>query len=651
MRHLKLLAALAIVVPSIAQNPIIHNQFTADPTARVFNNKVYLFPSHDIPAPVGQRQDWFCMEDYHVFSSENLTEWTDHGVILSQENVPWGKPDGYSMWAPDCVFKNGKYYFYYPNAPREGRGFAIGVAIADQPEGPYTPEKESIKGVGGIDPCVLIDDDGAAYLYWSGMGIRGGCLKENMTELENGSLVMEGLPEGFKEGPFAFKREGRYYLTFPWVRKDQGTETLAYAMSDSPLGPWQFKGLIMEEHDNRCWTNHHSLVEYKGQWYLFYHRNHYSPNMDKRRSACIEKVSFNADGTIQEVKQTLRGVGITPATDRIEIDRYSSVSDGVTTDFNDTTSTFNGWHATLEKKGSWLRYNDVDFAGISDSYIVVKAKANTNTSFTIRDKSEKGKVIARLTITVEGETGPFRRSMRGQWMTLTVPVEYIPKGITNLSVVCEGPEVSIDWLQFKNRTTYMKPATSTSTQPDAEGFIRRWMLLEPIRQDIRSNVIFTNTWLRDAFSKEYFNGQLTVLPKDGQKVKVGSQKLAWHLLDSETYNVKLFRFAEKWGQQTYGSLFWAVTVIDCPEEIRDVRLAAGSNGASMWWLNGEEVLLLEGDRRMVEDDGMSQRITLKEGRNILRCAVINGPGLSDMCVRFLDEKGAPVTGYLLKIEH
>ena len=651
MRHLTLLAALAIVVPSIAQNPIIHNQFTADPTARVFNNKVYLFPSHDIPAPIGQRQDWFCMEDYHVFSSENLTEWTDHGVILSQQDVPWGKPDGYSMWAPDCVFKNGKYYFYYPNAPREGRGFAIGVAIANQPEGPYTPEKESIKGVGGIDPCVLIDDDGAAYLYWSGMGIRGGRLKENMTELVNGSQVMEGLPEGFKEGPFAFKRKGRYYLTFPWVRKDQGTETLAYAMSDSPLGPWQFKGLIMEEHDNRCWTNHHSLVEYKGQWYLFYHRNHYSPNMDKRRSACIEKVSFNADGTIQEVKQTLRGVGITPATGRIEIDRYSSVSDGVATGFNDTTVTFNGWHATLEKKGSWLRYNDVDFAGISDSYVVVKAKANTNTSFTIRDKSEKGKVMAKLTITVEGETGPFRRDMRGQWMTLTVPVKFVPKGTTNLCVVCEGPEVSIDWLQFKNRTTYMKPATSTSTQPDAEGFIRRWMLLEPIRQDIRSNVIFTNTWLRDAFSKEYFNGQLTVLPKDGQKVKVGSQKLAWHLLDSETYNVKLFRFAEKWGQQTYGSLFWAVTVIDCPEEIRNVRLAAGSNGASMWWLNGEEVLLLEGDRRMVEDDGMSQRITLKEGRNILRCAVINGPGLSDMCVRFLDEKGAPVTGYLLKIEH
>ena len=651
MRQLTALAAFAIAFTATAQNPIIHDQYTADPTARVFNNKVYLFPSHDIPAPAGQRQDWFCMEDYHVFSSENLTDWTDHGVILSQENVPWGKPDGYSMWAPDCVYKNGKYYFYYPNAPREGRGFAIGVAIANRPEGPYTPEKESIKGVGGIDPCVLIDDDGTAYLYWSGMGIRGGRLKENMTELADGSQVMEGLPEGFKEGPFAFKRDGRYYLTFPWVRKDKGTETLAYAMSDSPLGPWQFKGIIMAEHDNSCWTNHHSLVEYKGQWYLFYHRNHYSPNMDKRRSACIDKVSFNADGTIQEVKQTLRGVGITPATDKIEIDRYSYVSDGTSVAFNDTTATFNGWHTILPNKGSWVRYNDVDFSSITDGYVVVKAKANANTSFTIRDKSEKGKVIAKFDITVEGETGPFRRSMKGQWLTLTVPLEFVPKGITNLCVVCEGPEVGIDWLQFKNRTTYMKPATSTSAQPDADGFIRRWMLLEPIKQDIRSNVIFTNTWLRDAFAKQYFDNQMTILPKDGQKIKVDNQKLVWHLLDSETYNVRLFRFAEKWGQQTYGSLFWAVTVIDCPEEIRDVRLAAGSNGASMWWLNGEEVLLLEGDRRMVQDDGMSQRLTLRKGRNILRGAVINGPGLSDMCVRFLDEKGEPVNGYSLNIEH
>ncbi|MBO7471527.1 MAG: family 43 glycosylhydrolase [Bacteroidaceae bacterium] len=445
MKRLLCITICLLSMGAGAQNPIIRDQFTADPTARVFNNKVYLFPSHDIPAPAGQRQDWFCMEDYHVFSSENLTDWTDHGVILSQENVPWGKPDGYSMWAPDCVAKDGKYYFYYPNAPRGGRGFAVGVAIAEHPEGPYTPEKESIRGVMGIDPCVLIDDDGAAYLYWSGMGIRGGRLKENMTELKDGSLQMEGLPEGFKEGPFAFKRDGRYYLTFPWVRKENGTETLAYAMSDSPLGPWQFKGIIMAEHDNRCWTNHHSLVQYKGEWYLFYHRNHYSPGMDKRRSACIEKVSFNADGTIQEVKQTLRGVGLTQATSKIEVDRYSSAGDGVSIEFNDSTDTFQGWHATLANKGSWLRYNDVDFSSISAGYVSAKIKANANTYLTIHEGSAEGKLIAKLAINVETQ----RYDLRGKWVILTYALDEMPRGTTDLSIVCEGAEISIDWMQIK----------------------------------------------------------------------------------------------------------------------------------------------------------------------------------------------------------
>ena len=176
MKHRLLLSMLAFPLVTMAQNPIVRNLFAADPTARVFNNKVYVYPSHDIHAPAGQRQDWFCMADYHVFSSDNLTDWTDHGMILSQENVPWGKPDGYSMWAPDYVYKNGKYYFYFPNAPKSGRGFAIGVATADSPEGPFTCEPTPIPGVSGIDPCVLIDDNGQAYIYWSGMGIRGAAL-------------------------------------------------------------------------------------------------------------------------------------------------------------------------------------------------------------------------------------------------------------------------------------------------------------------------------------------------------------------------------------------------------------------------------------------------------------------------------------------
>lgn len=673
MRNIILSISILSTLAVSAQNPVIRDQFAADPTARVFNNKVYVYPSHDIPAPEGQRQDWFCMADYHVFSSENLTVWTDHGMILSQEQVPWGKTDAYSMWAPDCVYKNGKYYFYFPNAPKDGRGFAVGVAIANQPEGPFTCVQEPIMGISGIDPCVLIDDDGFAYIYWSGMGIRGARLKENMLELDGelqevkipkrdgmpemppmkmGGQVMEGLPDGFKEGPFAFKRNGWYYLTFPWVRGNTSnganpTETLAYAMSKSPLGPWDFKGIIMAEHDNHCWTNHHSILEYKGQWYIFYHRNDFSPNMDKRRSARIEKIAFNSDGTIQEVKQTMRGVGINQAVERIEIDRYNSASNDVTTQLIDTINTFRSFEATLSQKGSWLRYNDIDFSSVTDAYLVVNVKAADNTEFFVREKSAKGKIIAKVPMTVKSETRfpgsptPFRRDQSNQWLTMTVPMEYLPKGVTDIVITNEGNAAfSINWIQFKNRPKYFSPvpATAAPLQPDHEGFIRRWRLLEPIAVDVRSNVVFTYSWLRHKFGEEL------------AKFNTNSKKGKWYVMDSETYNMKLFRFAEKYGKQTYGSFYWCETVIDSPEEMRNIRLACGSNGASLWWLNGEEVLMLEGDRRMVEDDGMSPRLTLKKGRNTLRVAVINGPGLSDMCARFIDEKGKPITDYNVKVQ-
>ena len=666
MKRKLLLLLLGMPMMMPAQNPIIRDQFSADPTARVFNNKVYVYPSHDIVPPEGQRQDWFCMEDYHVFSSENLTDWTDHGVIVTQNKVPWVRPDSYSMWAPDCVERNGKYYFYFPSAPKGGMGFGVGVAIADSPEGPFVCESEPIKGINGIDPCVLLASDGNAYIFWG----NGRCakLKDNMKEIADdtpkekvkwgerefemyGVNCLKGLPNRQAEGPFAFEYNGNYYLTYPYVREN--TEVLGYAMSKNPMGPYEYKGLIMAEHENGCWTNHHSIINYKGQWYLFYHHNDFSPRDDKRRSVCIEKLYFNADGTIKEVKPTMRGVGINKATEKIEIDRFSASSNDITTQLIDTVNTFRSYEATLPVKGSWMRYNDIDFSCITDGYIIVKAKASENTKFFIREKAANGKIIAKVDLTVKPEApagmpAMFRRDFSNQWLSLTAPLDYTPKGVTDLVITVEGDAgISVDNVQFKNRPKYFSPATAQSAQPDEAGFIRRWLLLEPIKYDIRSNIIFTNTWLEENLAKTYFKDQMTILPKDGQKVKAGKQTLAWHAIDSENYNIKLFRFAEKWGQQTYGSLFWIVTYIDCPEEISDVRLAAGSNGASKWWLNGEEVLLLEGDRRMVEDDGMSPRLTLKKGHNILRCAVINGPGLSDLCARFIDEKGNPVKSYTI----
>ncbi len=194
---------------------------------------------------------------------------------------------------------------------------------------------------------------------------------------------------------------------------------------------------------------------------------------------------------------------------------------------------------------------------------------------------------------------------------------------------------------------YFTPATSSPKSPDQDGFLQRWLLLDPINKPNRSNTVFTDSYIRNAFNIEYFPNQFTVVPHDGDKVTVADQELAWHALDSANFNVKLFRFADGVNKQTYGVIFWAVTVVNCPQEMKNVRLAVGSNSASMWWLNGTEAVILSGDRRMVMDDCTSKRLTLKQGRNVIRGAVINGPGLSDFCVRFIDENGQPIKGHHL----
>lgn len=197
---------------------------------------------------------------------------------------------------------------------------------------------------------------------------------------------------------------------------------------------------------------------------------------------------------------------------------------------------------------------------------------------------------------------------------------------------------------------YFKNATSSPKAPDADGFLQRWLLLEPINKPNRSNTVFTDSYIRNAFDTLYFPSQFTVVPHNGDKVKVGDQELVWHALDATNFNVKLFRFAYGLNKQIYGVLFWAVTVVNSPKEMKNVRMAVGSNGASMWWLNGKEAVMLSGDRRMVMDDCVSKRLTLHKGQNIIRGAVINGPGMSDFCIRFLNENGEPVKDLTMNIK-
>ena len=198
-------------------------------------------------------------------------------------------------------------------------------------------------------------------------------------------------------------------------------------------------------------------------------------------------------------------------------------------------------------------------------------------------------------------------------------------------------------------SAHFTPATSAKKAPNTRGFIQRWLVLEPVRKDIARNNIFTDNYLRTTFSTDNFSTDFNTVPKNGEAVKVGDQELKWYALDSKTFNFNLYHFTYAINKPKYGMLVWLVTVINCPEEMKNVRLAAGCNSGSTWWLNGEEALLLSGDRDMIADNGTSQRLTLKKGKNIIRGAVINGPGMANFCVRFLDEKGLPVknftTGY------
>ena len=444
------IAALLLSCGLFAQNPVIKGLYSADPTARVFNGKVYLFPSHDIISPVEPERRWFCMEDYHVFSSEDLVNWTDHGVILNQKDVPWGNPEGYSMWAPDCVEKDGKYYFYFPNASK-GRGFAVGVAVADRPEGPYVPEPEPIEGINGIDPCVLQASDGNAYIFWG----NGRCAKLDpsmkklaadnpKTTMKWGNREMEmvgvnclqGLPSRQAEGPFAFEKDGNFYLTYPYVKEN--TEVLAYAMSKNPMGPYEYKGIIMERSQNECWTNHHSIVNYKGQWYLFYHHNDYSPNFDKNRSVRIDKISFLPDGTIEQVTPTLRGVGETKATDHIQMDRYSAVYHyGVYDDLLDAANPFEGFYIHFARGNTWVRYDDINFGETAPTKAVfrIRSASPSKVSFQTRDE----KIV-----------GTFDLPASKDWKEVKLPFETPLTGNQNIKlIVDEAKDLDVDWISFE----------------------------------------------------------------------------------------------------------------------------------------------------------------------------------------------------------
>jgi len=311
MKQLNIISLFLMIAGSCfaQKNPFITHMYTADPSARVFNDTLYVYPSHD-----DDTATWFNMKDWHVFSTTDMLHWTDHGVAFALKDLSWAKR---AAWAPDCMQRNGKYYFYYPVDQAK-----IGVAVSNTPFGPFKDPLDSplihidSKGVicnrDFIDPCVFIDDDGQAYLYMGQLVVNAVKLNKDMISYNGEVHLLKGTTDFF-EAVWMHKYRGKYYLSYVGTSGE-----IKYCMGDNPLGPFKYKGVILPKMNSG--TNHHSIVEYKGQWYMFYHNADlyfkknphvkpvfgwgYAGNHPYRRSICFDKLTYNPDGTIQMVTPT-----------------------------------------------------------------------------------------------------------------------------------------------------------------------------------------------------------------------------------------------------------------------------------------------------------------------------------------------------------
>lgn len=320
--------------------PLVTNIYTADPSAHVFNDKIYIYPSHDIDA--GDAFDdlgsHFAMEDYHILSMDTPTDSkaVDNGVALHVNDVKWAERQ---MWAPDAAEKNGTYYLYFPAKDYDGI-FRIGVAVSDSPTGPFIPQPEAIKNSFSIDPAVLKDEDGSYYIYFGGIWggqlqrWRTGAFKSEQAESpfaflpaenepalcakvakltddllefaevptdviildENGNPLLQGdTDRRFFEASWMHKYNGKYYFSY----STGDTHFLCYAIGDNPYGPFTYGGRILEPVIG--WTSHHSICEFKGKWYLFYHDSSLSNGVTQLRCVKVTELEYDENGKIKTI--------------------------------------------------------------------------------------------------------------------------------------------------------------------------------------------------------------------------------------------------------------------------------------------------------------------------------------------------------------
>ena len=302
------LAALAALAPlaALAGNPLIPTVFAADPSAHVWpgDDRLWLYTSHDQPGT----NTYDTMISYHVFSTTDLVNWTDYGVVLHLKDVSWAASH---MWAIDCVLRDGTYYLVYC-AIEKGTGFfRVALATSPRPQGPFT-DIGPIQGIErGMDPSLFIDDDNQPYLLWAGGRCRIARLTPDLRSVVPGSIIdlTSQLPDFF-EGPWLHKRAGKYYLSYPGLPGRKWPQHMYYAVADNPLGPYTGQGVYMREFPARSDTNHGSIAEYKGHTYAFYHSSWLSGGQSQVRSLMADALEYDAAGALKPIVPTHEGVAV-----------------------------------------------------------------------------------------------------------------------------------------------------------------------------------------------------------------------------------------------------------------------------------------------------------------------------------------------------
>lgn len=402
-------------------NPLLpRNYFTPDVEARVMpDGHLYLYGSQDIS---GCKD--YCSKKYHVFVTDDptLSNWEDCGVsfqnTVDKPEISWS-PDT-TLYAPDAIHRDGKYYLYICGA----NSFEA-VAESDSPRGPFANAKK-IEGADGtsIDPSVFIDDDGQAYYFWGQYRLKGAKLNPDMTTLDMTSYrdsILTEMEHGFHEGSSIRKRNGKYYMVFTDVSRGKAT-CMSYAVADTPLGPYQKGGVIIDNIycDPQTWNNHGSIEEYNGQWYVFYHRS--SQNSNTSRRVCAEPIYFNEDGSINEVEMTSQGAaGPLNAFDAIDASVACRMKGNVyiAPDKNNESNeilTNGGGGNCIE---NWAEYKYLDFGDGAASW-TIRARGNGKLAVMVSDSGIIGEldIHSEDFITLEGTLTEKVSSVKAVWILL-----------------------------------------------------------------------------------------------------------------------------------------------------------------------------------------------------------------------------------------